>query len=177
MQVTYIGNFSCVEWFVCVHCCLFVFLLILLEITKDKWNTDIEMQLVFFIHFSPSGLNKPFSMSCKMWCFRDLNGFGRFYHRNTVKFKEENRKLLKIYHFGYPTSARIYFLKWIGFCWITLVPGGVLIKPLSCCWESKLYNQRIENSLSFGGAGVCVCEGAREEVMLWCAGSFPPSPA
>lgn len=44
-----------------------------------------------------------------------------------------------------------------------LVPGGVLIKLLSCCWESKLYNQWIKNSPFFGGE-----EGKEEEGRRWC---------
>jgi len=31
-----------------------------------------------------------------------------------------------------------------------LVLGEVLIKPLSCCWKRKLYNQLINNSPFFG---------------------------
>lgn len=58
-----------------------------------------------------------------------------------------------------------------GFCWIMLVPGGVLIKPLSCCWETKLYNQRIKNSFLGGNREGRV---GRMMVMLWDAGSFPP---
>lgn len=58
-----------------------------------------------------------------------------------------------------------------GFCWIMLVPGGVLIKLLSCCLETKLYNQWIKNSFLGGNREGRV---GRMEVMLWDAGSFPP---
>lgn len=48
-----------------------------------------------------------------------------------------------------------------------LLPVGVLIKPLSCCWESKLYNQWIKNGLSLEGE-----ERKGGGDVLWCR-KFP----
>lgn len=102
---------------------------------------------------------------------KTLQRFEWFWQFFSQKYSTIQGRVQKTALLGLTNLVKDLFPEMDGFCWITFVPGGVLIKPLSCCWETKLYNQWIKNSFLRGNREGRV---GRVEAMPWDAGSFPP---
>lgn len=71
--------------------------------------------------------------------------FGQFFSQKYSTIQGKVQKTAQTASLWLANLIKDLFPEMDGFCWIMLVPGGVLIKPLSCCLETKLYNQWIKN--------------------------------
>lgn len=90
-------------------------------------------------------------MSCET--FRRFEWFGQFFSQKHSTIQGRVQKTAQTASLWLTNLIEGLFPEMDGFCWIISVPGGVLIKPLSCSLETKLYNQWIKNRFPWGKQG------------------------